>query len=184
MNPLRSIGPTLHVGAAAGAAGAGGRSLVQVLRGCLRTTESGAGVCAPAVSAIAIAAPAIDRRIAVRFDCIDTIPPRKDLCMMGMNVLRHSRRASTRPLERRKWRQESAMRCAHMRLGLPALTAGNRVVVKGAWIDRNELSPVTQMKHKEAMKMTKRFFMPRLCAEIVDKTAVKTLRSRIAVPGG
>src|ERR1039458_7545592 len=88
MNPLRSIGPTLHVGEGAGAAGAAGGgggagACAGAVEGESAGAGGGAGVCAPAVSAIAIAAPAIDRRIAVAFDCIDTIPPGKDLCVMG-----------------------------------------------------------------------------------------------------
>src|ERR1039458_4829652 len=90
MNPLRSIGPTLHVCAAAGAAGAGaaagacaGAAAGAVAGAAEESAGAGAGVCAPAVRAIAIAAPAIDRRIAVVFECIDTVPPREDLCMMG-----------------------------------------------------------------------------------------------------
>ena len=70
---------------AAGAAGAagGGGACAGVAEDESAGAGGGAGVCAPAVNAIAIAAPAIDRRIAVVFECIDTIPPGEDLCMMG-----------------------------------------------------------------------------------------------------
>jgi hypothetical protein len=88
------------------------------------------------VRAIAIAAPAIDRRIAVVFECIDTIPPGKDLCMTGDDVwdthgtLRHDlANAGSR-------RQSAALRCAQLGFGLPTM-AGNRVAVKGAldWVN-------------------------------------------------
>jgi len=78
------MGPTLQVGAAGAAGAAGGAgACAGVVEDESAGAGGGAGACAPAVSAIAIAAPAMDRRIAVVFDCIDTIPPRKDLCMMG-----------------------------------------------------------------------------------------------------
>jgi len=76
------MGPTLHVGEGAGAAGGGG-ACAGVADVESAGAGGGAGACAPAVSANAIAAPAMDRRITVVFECIDTIPPSKDLCVMG-----------------------------------------------------------------------------------------------------
>src|ERR1700677_4193652 len=40
------------------------------------------------------------------------------------------------------------------------------------WIGSNELSPVTQIEHKEAMKNIKRFFISPRRREIVDNTEV------------
>jgi len=82
------MGPTFHgnpSGADAGAAGAagGGGACAGVAEDESAGAGGGAGVCALAASAIAIAAAAMDRRITVVFECIDTIPPGKDLCMMG-----------------------------------------------------------------------------------------------------
>src|SRR5690348_1547495 len=65
MKPLRSIGPTLHVGAAAGAAGA-----------CAAAgADAGAESCAPARTAVAMAAPAKICSMRVGLDCIGTYPP-------------------------------------------------------------------------------------------------------------
>jgi len=72
------MGPTFQgkvrgaaAGVAAGAAGAGVWADAGV--------DEGAGVCAPAMSAIAIAAPAIDRSTTFTLKFIDTIPPEKVL---------------------------------------------------------------------------------------------------------
>ena len=50
----------------------------------------------------------------------------------------NSMRVLTQLLERRKRRQKSAVRCTHLRFGLPMMKSGNRVVVKGAvdWFKR------------------------------------------------
>jgi hypothetical protein len=71
MKPLMSMGPTLHVGAA-GAAGAGVAAGVGAGAGV-------AGVCAPAIRAIAMAAPAIDCSMRFVFMFIGAVPPKKNL---------------------------------------------------------------------------------------------------------
>jgi hypothetical protein len=58
--------------------------------------------------------------------------------------------------------------------------ADNRVVVKGALNERNELSPVTQRKHKEAMKKSKRFSGCDFRREVIDETDLRCDRFRIA----
>jgi hypothetical protein len=63
-------------------AGAAGAAAAGAAAGAWAEDESAGEVgvvCAPAASAIANDAPAIDRRITVVFEYIDTIPPGKDL---------------------------------------------------------------------------------------------------------
>jgi len=76
------MGPTLQVGAAGAAgvwsAGAGVEAGAAAGAGAGADAGAGeAGVCAPAIMAIAMAAPAIDCSMRFGFMYIGTVPPRK-----------------------------------------------------------------------------------------------------------
>jgi len=80
MKPLMSMGPTLQVGAAGAAAGAAGAwsagAGAEAGAGVAGGAGGGvAGVCAPAIRAIDMTAPAIVCRIRFEFKYIGTVPP-------------------------------------------------------------------------------------------------------------